>query len=161
MGKQIFTNWEKWENRNVIKNIELPGVYCIAISKLDISGKRFNWIDDIKYVGATISKAGLKGRLYQFNNGINGKPGHGGAERFRYKHPNYNDLVKELFISVSSFPCDVTAKASPKDIRITGEVLKFEKYCIAKYAEEYEELPEFNDQEKSPKQKHKKSQKQL
>lgn len=138
------------EDRNSLSGVKYPGIYCIAISKREFSEKNFKWISDIKYVGMTNSQNGLKGRLRQFDNTINGKTGHGGADRFRYKHPNYNDLVEELFVSVCSFQCDVTSNSS-EDLRVMGDVAKFENECFAIYVDKFGHLPEFNDKKKSPK----------
>jgi len=143
-----FTKWTKWKERNSLNGIKYPGIYCISISETDLSEQDFEWISKITYVGMTNSKAGLKGRLKQFDNTIFGKTGHGGADRFRFKYENYQDLVDKLYVSVCSFKCDVNSNA-PEDLRIMGEVAKFEYDCFAEYVERFEELPEFNDKKKS------------
>ncbi len=145
-----FSKWIKWKDRNTLKGIEYPGIYCISISKKDLSGKDFEWISKITYVGMTNSKAGLKGRLKQFDNTIIGKTGHGGADRFRFKYKNYQELVDNLYVSVCSFECDVKSNA-PKDLRIMGDVAKFEYDCLAEYVENFGCLPEFNNKSISPK----------
>jgi hypothetical protein len=149
MTEKKFLKWVKWENKNTLVRINLPGVYCIAISKIDLTNKKFEWISEIKYIGMTNSILGLKGRLKQFDNTIIGKTGHGGADRFRYKHQNYKDLVKKLFLSTCSFQCDVKSNM-PEDLRIMGEVAKFEYDCFAMYIEKFGSFPEFNKRE-SPK----------
>ena len=101
-------------------------------------------------VGMTNSKAGLKGRLKQFDNTIIGKTGHGGADRLRFKHENYQDLVDKLYVSASSFQCDVKSNL-PSDLRIMGEVAKAEHECFAIFVEKFRELPEFNNKSESPK----------
>ena len=98
----------------------------------------------------TNSKGGLKSRLQQFDNTIYGKTGHGGADRFRYKYQNYQDIVNKLYVSVCTFVCDVESNEA-KDWRIMGEVAQLEYKCIAKYIEIFHELPEFNDKKKSVK----------
>jgi hypothetical protein len=143
-----FSHWTKWNDRNSLNGIKYPGIYCIAISEIDLSEQDFEIISKITYVGMTNSKAGLKGRLKQFDNTIIGKTGHGGADRFRFKYENYKDLVDKLYVSVSSFECDVKSNA-PKDLRIMGEVAKFEYDCFAEYVEKFGELPEFNNKSKS------------
>lgn len=148
MINKDFTQWIKWENRNSLNGIKYSGIYCIAISETDLSEQDFEWISKITYVGMTNSKAGLKGRLKQFDNTIIGKSGHGGADRFRYKYENYQELVDKLYVSVCSFECDVKSN-EPKDLRIMGEVAKFEYYCFAEYVEKFKKLPEFNDKKKS------------
>lgn len=150
MMEHKFTKRAKWENRNSLTGIEYPGIYCIAILDSDLSEHNFNWIPEIKYVGMTNSHAGLKGRLKQFNSTINGKTRHGGAARFRYKYQDYQDIVSRLFVSVHPFKCDVKSNA-PEDLRIMGEVAKFEYECFATYVEKFNCLPEFNDKIKSPK----------
>lgn len=150
MIEHIFTKWTTWENRNNINGIEYPGIYCVAISESNLSEQDFSWICEIKYVGMSNSHAGLKGRLKQFDNTISGKTGHGGADRFRCKYPNYQDLVNRLFVSISSFPCDVKSNTA-RNLRIMGDVAKFEYECFATYVEKFNCLPEFNDKAKSPK----------
>jgi len=148
MTDKDFSQWTKWEDRNSLNGIKYPGIYCIAISETDLSEQDFEWISKIAYVGMTNSIAGLKGRLKQFDNTIIGKSGHGGADRFRFKYENYPDLVDKLYVSVCLFECDVKSNA-PKDLRIMGEVAKFEYDCFAEYVEKFRKLPEFNDKKKS------------
>jgi hypothetical protein len=150
MIEHKFTKWTKWENRNYLTGIEYPGIYCIAISESDLSEHDFSWIREIKYVGMTNSHAGLKGRLKQFNSTINGNTRHGGADRFMYKYQDYRDVVNGLFVSVCSFQCDVKSN-TPENLRIMGEVAKFEYESFATYVEKFSCLPEFNDKTKSPK----------
>jgi len=145
-----FSQWIKWKDRNSLNGIKYPGIYCISISKNNLSKQNFECISKITYVGMTNSKAGLKGRLKQFDNTIIGKTGHGGADRFRFKYENYQDLVDKLYVSVCSFECDVKSN-TPKDLRIMGEVVKFEYDCFAEYVEKFGDLPEFNNKSKSPK----------
>lgn len=150
MVEHKFTNWKKWENRDSLPEIEYPGIYCIALSESDLSEQDFTWIREIKYVGMTNSRAGLKGRLKQFNSTINGKTRHGGADRFIYKYHEQQDFVNRLFVSVRPFKCDVKSN-NPRDLRTMGEVAKFEYECFATYVEKFNCLPEFNDKAKSPK----------
>ena len=145
-----FSIWSKWNERQGLSNLQHPGVYAIAISKLDISGKPFSWRPEIVYIGMTNSKKGLKSRLKQFDNTIKGKRGHGGAQRVKYKHCNYNKLVTNLFVSIHPFNCSVEL-ASPSDLLIMGDVAKYEYTCLAKFAKAFDRLPEFNDKKKSPK----------
>lgn len=145
-----YSKWHKWKSWKDISQNKFPGVYLLAISDRDISGNGFSWIEEIVYVGRTNSLKGLKGRLRQFDNTIKGKRGHGGAMRFRRKHPDYDKLISKLFVSVKVFKCDTSAKL-PQDLRIMGEVAKEEYSCMAKYVEEFGQLPEFNDMKRSPK----------
>lgn len=150
MDENKFTKWVKWEDRNNLLDIEYPGIYCIALSELDLFGQDFSWIREIKYVGMTNSRNGLKGRLKQFNSTINGKTKHGGADRFMYKYQDLQDLQNRLFVSIHPFKCDVKSN-KPRDLKTMGEVAKFEYECFATYAEKFKCLPEFNDKENSDK----------
>ena len=151
MNTEKFSKWYKWKNRNNAENIKFPGIYIIIIiSENNIEGQKFNWLPDIKYVGMTNSVAGLKGRLKQFDNTIIGKTGHGGADRFRYEYQDYDELIDKMYVSVIPFVCDVKSN-SPKDLKIMGEVAKFEYDCFAKYVELYKKLPKFNDKKATKK----------
>jgi hypothetical protein len=100
----------------------------------------------------TISKSGLESRLQQFDNTINGKEGHGGAVRVRFKHQDYNMLVSKLFVSINYTECDVKPNLPrPSDLRLMGFVLQQEHECFAVFAEKFERWPEFNDKKKSRK----------
>lgn len=145
-----FSKWEKWANKTNLKNIDFPGVYIIALCDTNIEGDNFSWREDIIYIGMTNSKKGLKGRLKQFENTINGKSGHGGAQRVIFKFRNIDNLKMKLYVSVCHFECDVNSN-KPKDLLIMGDVAKFEYVCFAKYVEIFKRLPEFNDKELSPK----------
>ncbi len=150
MYEEQFSKWYKWTDRNDAAGIKSPGIYAIAILARDLSGTPFKWLPEIRYIGMTNSRNGLKGRLKQFDNTIIGKGGHGGADRAIYKHQNYETLIRELYVSVSSFECDVKTN-EPTDLRIMGEVVKFEYDCIARYVELFKVLPEFNNKMLSPK----------
>ena len=149
MEKQ-FTNWINWKDRAEIADNKYPGVYAIAITKKDLTGTVFSWKSCIVYVGMTNSKGGLKKRLYQFDYTIRGGYGHGGALRYRFKHPDYSTQVPKLYVAVRPFKCQLTSEM-PKDLRVMGEVAKFEYECFAVFVEAYGQLPEFNDKKRSPK----------
>lgn len=150
MNEAKFTKWLKWQSRNMAEGIKYPGVYIAAISEHDLSGKDFCWLPEIIYIGMTNSISGLKGRLKQFDNTIVGKTGHGGARRVRYKHIDYSKLIDTLYVAISPFECNVRSN-KPEDLRVMGEVCKFEYDCFAYYAELFGELPEFNNKKRSPK----------
>lgn len=150
MFEKEFTEWIKWDSRELLDGIDYPGVYCLAISNSDLLENEFQWIPDICYIGVTNSQKGLRGRLKQFDNTIRGKLGHGGGHRFRYKYPNYEELVKQLFVAIRPFPCNMD-RNSPQDLRTMGKVLKMEYDCFAEYVEIFGIHPEFNDKKRSPK----------
>ena len=68
----------------------------------------------------------------------------------RLKYQNYKELVNKLYVSVAPFTCNVKSH-KPKDLRVMGEVAKFEYDCFAYFTELCGCLPEFNDYAKSPK----------
>jgi hypothetical protein len=155
MKKQMrfkdFSIWKKWKEKNSLKNINYPGVYAIAIYKTDLSGKNFELKKEIAYFGMTNARLGLKSRLQQFDRSLQGKSGHGGADRFRYKYPNYKKLVKTLYVSINPQICD-TKSNSPKDLVKMGNVAAFEYQCFTTYVETHKNgLPEFNNKKRSPK----------
>ncbi|MGA2769170.1 MAG: hypothetical protein ABSF24_12800 [Candidatus Bathyarchaeia archaeon] len=145
-----FSRWKRWADRDTIAGIYFPGVYALAISAADISGKPFTWRREIVYIGMTNSKGGLRSRLQQFDNTIHHKEGHGGARRFLTKYPDPVCLAKHLFVSV----CSQGRKLSwdnPLDLRLMGRVARQEYECMATYYDEFGQLPEFNDKGRSPK----------
>lgn len=150
MYEEKFSPWVKWEKRNELPGIKFPGIYVCAVSKENIENDKFAWISEIAYIGMTNSKLGLKGRLKQFDNTIVGKTGHGGADRFRYKYQDYTKLINSLYVSVSCFECKVSSER-PLDLRVMGDVAKFEYDCFACFKDKYGQLPEFNEKKLSPK----------
>ena len=148
--RSAFTRWIRWADRLQLSDLSYPGVYVLAISRKDISGKAFSWIPQIAYVGMTNSKGGLRSRLRQFERTIKGGSGHGGARRVRFKHTRYATLNRKLYLAVRPFTCDVSS-GQPRDLRIMGDVARFEYVCFARYSRRFGRLPEFNDKKRSPK----------
>jgi len=153
MTDNDFSVWFPWTSRNEIPGVKNPGIYVLTISERDISNQPFSWLDEIVYIGMTNSIGGLKGRLQQFDNTINGKTGHGGADRVRYRHKNYTELSIRLFVSVMPVPCNVKSN-HPDDLLKMGEVAMLEYVCFAEYAHKFGHLPQFNDKKNSPKFSH-------
>jgi len=139
-----FSKWAKWIDRDKLDGIEFPGIYCLAINEKDISDKDFEWTDKINYIGMTNAASGLKGRLKQFDNTIQGKTGHGGADRFRYEYRDYQDIKEKLYVSVKYFECNVKSNL-PEDLLVMGEVAKHEYECFAEFVKINKRLPKFND----------------
>jgi hypothetical protein len=150
MNTKFFSRWAHWNNRDGLQGLRFPGVYALAISRHDLSGKNFSWVKQVVYVGMSNAISGLKGRLKQFDNTIIGKTGHGGAERFRRDYPNHKQLVPLLYVAVAPFECDVTSNASP-DLLTMGEVAKAEYVCWAQFVRVHKRLPKYNDKKNAPK----------
>lgn len=145
-----FTKWVRWEDRTSLPGIQFPGVYALAKTLKPMDGTRFTYVKEIVYFGMTNSKGGLKSRLKQFDNVMNGRRGHGGADRFLYKFPNVRRLRNQLYVAISVTECDVSSN-SPKDLLLMGDVAKQEYECWAKYVRRHGRLPKFNDKLNSPK----------
>ncbi len=151
MLEKRISVWKPWHQRGALPGMKYPGIYIIAMTEQDLTDVPFRWNEDIIYIGVTNSAGGLTGRLRQFDHTIgNRRDSHGGAQRVRYRHSDYELLSQTMFVSVLSVPCQVTSKA-PHDLRIMGDVLKLEYECFAEFVEQYGRLPEFNDMKRSPK----------
>jgi len=144
-----FSKWRSWIERKDLPRC--PGVYAIAHSSETLTGKAFVLCEEIIYFGMTNAVSGLLGRLQQFDDTIHGiRPlAHGGADRVRQEFSNYDSFVSQLYVAVAEFPCSPKAK-QPADLRMMGEVARFEYLCLAEYRELFNDLPRFNNP-KSPK----------
>jgi len=160
MKESQFSKWIHWKDRIKLDGKKYPGVYAIAISDTDISNKVFTWIKEIEYIGMTNSEKGLHSRLNQFDRTIQGKTGHGGADRFRVHHPEYQQLIEKLYVSVAPFPCNVidasvidqaNISKTIEALRTMGEVAKFEYECFAKFVKHFDRLPTYNDKKNTKK----------
>lgn len=142
-----FSNWFPWSQRGQFDAGTCPGIYAIALSTENLAGTAFTWRSEIVYIGMSIAKQGLKGRLRRFHNTIAMVHSqHGGAERFLYAHRDYEEIANQLFVAMFHISCS-PAKSLPDDLRKMGEVAKAEFDALA----EYYQLPQFNDKAKSPK----------
>ncbi len=142
--------WIHWKNRNQILDIRQPGIYFIAYSLNDMSNHDFKFQKEIVYIGMSISKKGVLGRLYQFKRAMEGKNGiHGGAERVRFKHKNYLHFFENCYLYVDTFV--LSEKDEVFNWKQKGECVKQEYVSFANYFEKHGELPEFNDQKRSKK----------
>ncbi len=145
------TSWYKWTDRKKITLKNQPAVYFIAISDVDLSGQTFSLLPEIVYIGMTISRSGLNGRLNQFEKAIKGSNNvHGGAERVRFKHKNADFLSKKTYVSAYLFPLSVK-RDTANDWRIKAACVAKEYSSFADYIDLFGVLPEFNDAKRSPK----------
>jgi len=69
------------------------------------------------------------------------------------KFRKYEPLAKRLYVAVGAFNCDVTS-TSPANLRMMGDVARWEYYCLADFAERFNRLPTFNDKKNAPKFSH-------
>jgi len=150
MYQERFSSWHLWQERDQLEELGLPGVYAVARSNSSLVGTPFRWDDEIIYIGMTNSVRGLRARLKQFDNSMQGKLGHGGAQRVKYKHREYSTFCENAYVAVAAFACDPRSN-QPSDLRTMGDVARFEYLCFAEFVEKFGRLPEFNDKERSPK----------
>jgi hypothetical protein len=145
MIERRFSAWHPWSSRSELNHLKYPGVYAVARSANDLTGKPFKLNESIIYFGMTNSVDGLAGRLRQFDDTISGRRlSHGGADRVRHRFPGYTHLSRRLYVAVAHFKCS-PASSSPADLRRMGDVAKFEYLCFAAYSEKFERMPLFND----------------
>lgn len=151
MREPMFSGWSAWHARDRLVQIGQPGIYVIAVEGRDITDEPFSWLASVVYVGMTNAVAGIRGRLRQFDRTISGKRiQHGGADRFRFRFQNYEELMGRLFVAIAPYPCDPTSNL-PQDLRIMGDITNCEYECLARFVELHGRLPDFNDKKLSPK----------
>ena len=133
-----FSKWQTWEQLDKSKDINNPGVYSIAITNKDLVGKKFDF-KDVVYIGMTNSRGGLKQRLNQFKNSLNGKRAHSGGTRtfkeVKIKYKNWSNHKLKLFIAIHCVgTCQVDKKErKPKDLRVMGECVFLEYEALARF----------------------------
>ena len=146
---KINTKWIPWNQRNNISKKDQPAIYYIAYSEENIEGNDFSYIEEIVYIGMTISNNGLKSRLDQFEKAMKGlNDVHSGAERVRFKHKDANDFFKKTYVSACIFELS-KEKNTSNDWRIKGDCVGHEYKSFAEYLDKHKKLPEFNDTKKS------------
>ena len=145
------TKWIPWKKRETIFKKNQPAIYYIAHLNQNIEDNDFSYIEEIVYIGMTISKSGLKGRLDQFEKAMYGSNGvHGGAERVRFKHNVAGSFFENAYISACIFELS-NEKNTSNDWRIKGDCVGHEYKSFAEYLDQHKKLPEFNDMKRSKK----------
>jgi hypothetical protein len=149
-----FSVWSKFDNREHLPNIDLPGIYALAVNDQNMAGTAFEYCREIIYFGMTNARTGLRGRLNAFDNSLRDKKGggHGGAQRVRFDYENGDELARKLYVAICVFECDVTSMER-FDLETMGEVARAEYLAFAEYVERYGSLPKYNDKKRSPKRK--------
>jgi len=78
-----FSPWTPWEERNLLKNAHLPGVYLLLHREGGPPSRVVPLDRDIIYIGET-TDGSLVGRWQQFNRAaFQGRHGHSGGLRYR------------------------------------------------------------------------------
>jgi hypothetical protein len=101
-----FTPWTPWEDRNLLKNAHLPGVYLLALVEAGDTAPRTP-VDplstDIVYIGEAADQT-LRGRWQQFHRAaFEGKPGHTAGLRYHEIFAGEGDTGHERPLYVSAF----------------------------------------------------------
>ena len=143
MYEKHFSVWTRWCDRDECVGLDQPGVYAIALRPSQTAKRRFSWSKDIVYIGMTNSLGGLAARLRQFDRTMAGKLSHGGADRMLFEHPNYSRFSRQAYVAVAPFKCDPGSRL-PGDLRVMGDVARFEFLCFAEFAAKFGDLPAFN-----------------
>jgi hypothetical protein len=138
-----FESWQRWTDRAGRPSCAFPGVYAISISEKNLADTEFSVLESIIYFGMT--NVELRWRLENFHKTATlTRCEHGGAERFVYKHQDFNKVSNQLF--VAQWPFEAPPKPSRAEtLRLKGRVLQAEYECFAAYVEAFgDRLPEFN-----------------
>ena len=145
--EQGFSPWRRWNDRNEpAEQMKCPGIYVIALSKSELTGKAFSFSKIIVYVGMT--NASLKARLTAFDKTIRreGRK-HGGADRFLGTHHKFEEVEDQLFVSTKHWEWPTEDKTAPGCLRTKGIVAAAEYEMLARCVEELKVLPVFNRKE--------------
>lgn len=141
-----FSKWQYWPDRDRLNGISFPGVYMLAVTDKDLTGKvvRFK---DVSYIGMTNSRAGLRGRWNQLSRSINGGTGHSGGNAIQKKLGVYDSWKDDLdlYVCALSVPCDVKRR-SAKDLHLMGAVCYLEYAAFLQFQRACPKVgsPEFN-----------------
>ena len=136
-------------NLNEIDGIKNPGVYALAYTEEDLCGRKVR-PKDIVYIGMSISKAGVKGRLRQFKRAINQGSGHSAGNRVFKKCLKGGSFEskkrrKKFWVATLTLPCNVNKEErSPKGLRVMGKVACLEYYLIAHFRNSLRKEPCLN-----------------
>jgi hypothetical protein len=156
MASRIFS--EKWEtlppDTRVIARMfkgGMAGVYLLAYPNADkdLSGNRVK-SSDVYYIGMTVSKSGLRGRLKGFIRSANGKSRQhsGGVEFFRQNRSrSYANTYRRrplFFVTFSIECCTTKSEATANDFYEMGNVACLEYYLVAKVKKAIGKAPPLN-----------------
>lgn len=129
-----------------------PGVYIIAYSEKALQNQEIE-LGDVFYVGMSNSTKGVKGRLKQFVNGIQGEGMHSGGQHFKREYAEMQPFHsfsranngKRFFYAFLSIRCQVIKKhRTSNDLRKMGEVACLEYYALAHIKDSLGTEPELN-----------------
>lgn len=126
-----FCPWFAWENRRKVPLCEMPGIYLLSITRMNLEGQSPEWTD-VSYIGMTNSRQGLIGRWQQFFNSVRGKNGHSGGNTVFADLGHYESWNKKLFVAAMPIECSVSA-ATEQDLIKMGWVAYLEYEAFAAF----------------------------
>lgn len=144
-----FSSWTHWSKIKNLTGTDCPGIYAIARKPKNIKdGQKFKFSPEILYIGVTTRENGLKRRLYEFENTILGKDGHGGAHHFRKQildNPARGfKNMDDFFVAIYPVPCNF--KGSKGDFyRKKAKIVSLEYLAWAHFHDKFGRYPRFND----------------
>ncbi len=126
----VFSKWVQWKNRDVLPDINCPGVYMLAKFRTVPNGTADPLDKNIIYFGET--GRSLKTRWRQFDRaafqqklGYSYSGNHSGGKSYKKK---YGDSGEDLY--VSAFPVkDISEKLEPWFIRFQERKLLLDFVC--------------------------------
>jgi hypothetical protein len=121
----------KYKNKNSIPDLNEKGIYFIFMN------------NEIEYIGMSCNnKEGLKSRLKQFDEALNGIKGrHSGGERF-FKEYGKEKVMEEAEIKIITFKDNNQSPAA--QYKLNGDIKQAECYSIAEFIEKTGQKPRFN-----------------
>lgn len=142
--KLVYSPWHSLEERLRSQNCEYPGVYMVAISRKDLTGKIPEY-KDVSYIGMTNSKAGLKSRWWQFHRSITGYGGHSGGNSVYREMGHYDDWAEYLYVCSMPVLCNVI-NPTTEDLIKMGWVTYLEYESFSEYRNKFprKKKPKFN-----------------
>jgi hypothetical protein len=141
-------------DRKALRSQQLgaPGVYLLAYPEAsldnELAGQRVR-IEQVIYVGMSLSQQGLAGRLGQFLDAIERGVGHSAGNAF-FQHNGgipHSALEKTVPFYFATFDlpcCTRKTDAGPDDFRKMGLIAGLELYAIARIKEQNGRVPGLN-----------------
>jgi hypothetical protein len=149
IGEQVdallASKWANLDDACSDRNLRFPGVYILAHTDRQLSGKQVE-LEDIFHVGMSVSAGGVRQRLKQFKAGIERNCCHSGAMRFYRDHARQTPFSKlgtaERFYAAAAIIC--CERQSHSDWRDMGHVACLEFYTVAHVLEKTARMPKLN-----------------
>lgn len=143
-----FTKWCYWPDRANLENISFPGIYALAITAEDLTGKEVDF-EKVVYIGMSNSQSGIRGRLNQLNSSINGGSGHSGGNTIKSQLSCYDKWQDglDLYVAICPVIFDVKERTEA-NLKLMGAVtyMEYEAFSLFKAQNPKIGKPKFNKQ---------------